>query len=103
MFRKHHPMKHYSNTIDNSTKKGTLVLAASQIQMKSKLNNVNANAKNPGGTAALKTVEQVEPIIEVIQNNNFTNNDNGNQSQENVESKVPIGYQFEQWQRPPSR
>lgn len=95
MFGKHHPMKHYSNTIDNSTKKGTLILAASQIQMKNKLNNLSIN-KNPNNvTVALKTVEQQQEqkVESGVQSNNFLNNDAGNLSQENnIESKVPLGY-----------
>lgn len=68
--------------------------------MKGKL-NIAMNNKNINQAATLKTVEQQEPAAEVIKNNNFVSSENGNQPIE--VGKVPLGYQFEQWQRPPSR
>lgn len=86
MFTMHHPMKHYSNTIDNSTKKGTLILAASQIQMKNKLNNLSISKNHNGNTIALKTVEQQQEQKGDggAQGNNYINNDNGNNGNGNL-------------------
>ena len=59
LFGKHHQLKHYSNTIDNSTKKDAIVIPNSQIQIKGKLKNPNLISKNPNGMVTL-TVDNHE-------------------------------------------